>query len=144
MGYAFDRVTKEENELRYFPFLVFNHQLVDQIDANSGAEDAIFIWGNWPVAYWWADRPLVSRFVYDTGLRARWSPEVWRRELVDDLGARPPRYIVISLDGSQPWLVGTNETPEGYLARYPAFTSFISGNYDRVWENPLFWLYEHR
>jgi 4-amino-4-deoxy-L-arabinose transferase-like glycosyltransferase len=144
LGYARGSVTSEENEARYSPFLVYNHELVDYIQANSGGEESFFIWGQWPVAYWWADRPLASRFVYDSGLRATWTPDSWRRELIDSLEANPPRYIVIAHQGPQPWLVGTNEIPEEHLAKYPELDSFINQGYDDVWGNVLFSLYERR
>lgn len=143
-GYAFGRVTKEENEARYIPLLSYNHELADYIKANSGEGESFFIWGYWPVSYWWADRPLVSRFVYDSGLRATWAPEKWRSELIDSLRANPPRYIVIAHSGRQPWLVGTSDTAEEQLTAYPELNTFINQNYDEVWDIELFRLYERK
>jgi len=144
LGYLSGSVTKEENEARYIPLLSYNHELVNYIKANSGEEESFFIWGYWPVAYWWADRPLVSRFIYDSGLRATWAPDSWRRELIDSLEANPPRYIVIAHGGRQPWLVGTSETAEEQLAAYPELNSFINQDYEEVWDIELFKLCERK
>ena len=144
LGYLAGSVTKEENEARYIPLLSYNHELVNYIEANSGEGESFFIWGYWPVAYWWADRPLVSRFVYDSGLRATWAPEKWRRELVDSLKANPPRYVVVAHGGRQPWLVGTSETADEQLAAYPELNTFINQSYGEVWNIELFKLYERK
>jgi hypothetical protein len=88
-------------------------QVTAWLDAHAAPGDAICVWGNSPVLYWDADRPLGCRFVfanYLTGLSPATAtqtdphldtsknivPEAWTM-LDDDLRTRAPAYII---DGS--------------------------------------------
>jgi 4-amino-4-deoxy-L-arabinose transferase-like glycosyltransferase len=143
MSYADGSITRREVEARYSFHLPMNHELVDYVRANSNEEDRLFIWGLWPITYFWLDRPLVDRFVVNSGLRATWAPESWRRELMDDLTADPPRYFAVGRNDVQPWLVGTAQTSEEHLRDgFPELRRFLEQNYRVVLDLPLFIVYE--
>jgi len=142
LGYATGRYTAAENEAHFEPVLSFDRGLLDYINANG--DTSLFIWGNWPVIYWWADQPLVSRFVYDTGLSAKWAPDVWRDELVGDLREQPPRFIAVAGGDRQPWLRGNSKTAAELVDDYPDLRDILAGSYEPVWANDLLRLYERR
>ncbi len=143
VSFADGSLTRREVEARYEPLLSLNHDLVDYVRANGDADDRLFIWGLWPVTYFWLDRPLVDRFVGNHGLRATWAPESWRRELIDDLTAAPPRFFAVARGDNQPWLVGTSETSDKHLRdSFPELRRFLEGQYLLVLDLELFILYE--
>ena len=112
--------------------------------ANGGGDTSLFIWGNWPVIYWWADQPLVSRFVYDTGLSADWAPSRWRDELATDLKADPPHFVAVAGGDRQPWLRGNSNTADELLGDYQGLQGLLAQRYQQAWANDLFRVYERK
>lgn len=143
--YADGSMSRRQVEEDYLPLLSVNHELVDYVKANGAPGDQLFIWGLWPVAYWWLDEPLVDRFVANHGLRATWSPDSWRRELIEDLEANPPRFFAVAYGDNQPWLVGTSQTSDQHLEQsFPELRAFLRESYVPVLDLNLFLLYERR
>jgi 4-amino-4-deoxy-L-arabinose transferase-like glycosyltransferase len=144
LGFATGRVTQADNEGQWGPFLSLDREVLEYVRTNGDGDRSLFIWGNWPVIYWWADQPLVSRFVYDTGLTATWAPEMWRSELVNDLQTRHPHFIAIAHGGVQPWMTGTTKTPEERIDDYPGLKEILDRDYVPVRGNDLFQLLERK
>jgi Dolichyl-phosphate-mannose-protein mannosyltransferase len=144
LGYATGRLSQADNEARWGDFYFYNHQVVDYVKANGNGDNSVFVWGLWPVIYWWNDEPLVSRFIFDTPLSATWAPEEWRRELVNDLQTKSPHFIIVAREGVQPWMTGTSETAEERIQDYPAFRQILADNYWPVYGNVLFEMFERR
>ena len=143
VSYADGTLDRRDVEARYLPLYRTNHQLVDYIRANGGPDDRVFIWGFWPIDFFWLDRPLVDRFVFNSGLRATWAPDSWRRELIDDLTAAPPRFFVVARGDNQPWLSGTTQTSDEHLRdSFPEIQRFLEQGYAPVQDMGLFVLYE--
>lgn len=141
--YADGSLSRREVEMQHHPFLLGNHQLIDYVRANGDDDDQLFVWGFWPIAYFWAERPLVTRFVANNGLRATWTPESWRSEVMDDLRSASPRFLAVAVGDSQPWLVGTTETSDEHLRdSFPELRGFVEDNYVPVQNLDLFILYE--
>jgi len=99
-------------------------QVVAWLDAHGAPDDAICIWGNSPVLYFDADRPLGCRFVfanYLTGLSPATAtqtdpsvdssrnvvPEAWDM-LDDDLRTRAPTFLIDASPGDV-----------GFYGKYP-------------------------
>ena len=132
-----------EVETHYNPLYAQNRQVVDYVRANGEPDDRIFVWGLWPQIYFWLDRPPVDRFIVDSGLRATWAPDSWRRELMDDFMSAPPRYFAVACCDVQPWLVGTTQTSDEHLRdSFPELKLFLENNYKPVFTLDLFLLYE--
>ena len=145
VDYAQGDVSRRQVEASYQPLFQRNHQLVDYIKANGDEDDRLFIWGLWPVAYHWLDRPLHNRFVANHGLRATWAPEEWRQELMEALTADPPRWLAVARGDNQPWLVGTTQTSDEFIREdFPALQRFLDERYRPVQDFDLFVLYELR
>lgn len=142
LGNATGRLTLADNEARWGDFYRFNHEVVDYVKANGNGDNSTFVWGLWPVIYWWVDEPLVSRFIFDTPLTATWAPEMWRTELVDDLQTHQPHFIIVAHNGVQPYMTGTSETAEERIQDYPAFKQILSQHYWPVYGNVLFEVFE--
>ena len=136
-------VSRREAEARSFPHLRDVRRLVDYVEREGEPEDALYVWGFWPVANFWLDRPLASRFVVNNGLRADWAPTSWREALIDDLMANQPGFIAVGRNDVQPWLVGTSETsPEHLRDNFPELLQLLTEEYAFTQEFDLFFLYE--
>jgi hypothetical protein len=108
-------------------------RLAAAIDARTAPADRIFVWGQFPQAYWASDRPPATRFLtagFLTGFGGgRSAQHVGREYAVDgawddfkaDLIAHPPALIV---DAS----VGTSFA----VNRFPEFASYLAAGYQRV------------
>ena len=115
------------------------------VDARTGANDHIFVWGQFPEVYWASDRRPATRFLtsgFLTGFGGgRSAQHVGRQYAVDgawdeftaDLNLHPPALIV---DAS----VGTSFS----IDRFPEFASYVAANYVRVEEVDGVVLYAHR
>jgi len=146
-GYLIDResgeITQAEIDAVYSPPLVFNHELVDYVVANSEDDEGFVIWGTWPQALLWADRPSPTNFITSPAVRSDWAPDKWREEYVEDLRSDPPRFFAVADYDFQPWLTGTDHSSrEDFCDHYPELRAFIESNYEPVYENPVFILYE--
>jgi len=108
-------------------------EIASSIDAHSAPSDRIFVWGQFPQAYWASDRRPATRFLnagFLTGFGGGRSAEHVGREYAvsgawddfeSDLAANPPALIV---DAS----VDTSFAVE----RFPEFASYLDANYTRV------------
>ncbi|MEX1255361.1 MAG: glycosyltransferase family 39 protein [Dehalococcoidia bacterium] len=142
-SYADGSLSRRDVEAHYYPLYAPNHEIVDYARERGDDDDLLFVWGVWPQTYFWLDRPLVSPFIVNSGLRATWSPQSWRDELMEDLEATPPRFFAVARGDNQPWLTGTTQTSDEYLRDdFPALSGFIEDGYTPVLDNGLFLLYE--
>jgi hypothetical protein len=142
-SYADGSLSRRQVEVHYYPLYAQNHEIVDYARERGGAGDLLFVWGVWPQTYFWLDRPLVSSFIVNSGLRATWSPPAWRDELMEDLQATPPRFFAVARGDNQPWLTGTSQTSDRYLwDEFPELRRYLESGYDQVLDNGLFVLYE--
>jgi hypothetical protein len=77
--------------------------------------------------YYLADRPNPTRFINDPPLslpnRYR---ERWRQEVMADLTADPPVYIVVAMDDATSFEADTSEEQ---LPNFPAFAAFLAAHY---------------
>jgi len=161
IGYIDGSYTSAENEAQFGSYFALLREAVDYmqtrqcptapkvngaVDSNDLSEgvnrSAFFVWGNWPILYWWREVSLPNRFVYDTPLTTEWAPEKWRNELVDSLERMPPTYILVAGGGPQPWLTGTTANAAENLEQYPRLLALIENRYVFVWGNDLFRIYE--
>lgn len=141
--YVDGSMSRREVEAQYHPLYRQNHQLVDYIRAHSDEDDRVFVWGLWPQVYFWLDRPLLDRFLVNSGLRATWAPDSWRRELIEDLTVSPPRFFAVAYGDNQPWLVGNSQTSDQHLDEsFPELRAFLLASYVPVLDLGLFVLYE--
>jgi len=136
-------MSRRDVEAHYHPLYTQNHQLVDYVRTHSEEDDRVFVWGLWPQVYFWLDRPLLDRFLVNSGLRATWAPDSWRNELMEDLTASPPRFFAVAYGDNQPWLVGTSQTSDQHLDEsFPELRDFLLASYVPVLDLDLFVLYE--
>ncbi len=143
LNYADGSLSRREVEVHYNPLLLQNHAIVDYMRTNGEDDDTVFIWGFWPVVYYWAEQEPADRFIANHGLRSTWSPASWREELMDDLRTAPPRFVAVARGDNQPWLTGTTQTSDEYLREdFRDLNRFIEEGYTPVLEKALFVLYE--
>ena len=142
-SYADGSLSRRDVEVHYYPLYAPNHEIVDYAREHGEANDLLFVWGVWPQTFFWLDRPLVSPFIVNSGLRATWSPDSWRDELMEDLRATPPRFFAVARGDNQPWLTGTTQTSDRYLwDEFPELRRYLESGYSQVLDNGLFVLYE--
>jgi hypothetical protein len=115
------------------------------IDARTAPADRIFVWGQFPEAYWASDRRPATRFLtsgfltgFGGGRSAQHVGEQFAVEgawddFESDLASHPPAVIV---DAS----VGTSFA----LDRFPRFAAYVSANYLRAQDVDGMVLYVHR
>ena len=68
------------------------------INKNSAPTDSILVWSFEPLIYFLAKRNAPTRFLFNSPLIAEFNAKKnqWRRELINDLTATPPQYIIVS------------------------------------------------
>jgi 4-amino-4-deoxy-L-arabinose transferase-like glycosyltransferase len=136
-------LTQREVENAYLSQLMLTRDVSDYVQGNNTTGEGFYVWGFWPALYLQADRDPPSRFITNAGLRASWTPEAWRLELMEDLTEERPRFIAIAAGDNQPWLVGTTETSaEHFCHSFPELRRFVDENYEPVLSNDLFVLYD--
>ncbi len=106
-------------------------KLINYLKANSSPKDEVYIWGTAPLVYFLAQRQCPSRFVSNLGVISTWVPNRWRQELVRDLKAKRPRYIVVARHDPIPMVSRIYKDSEQYLwSDYPALAALIRNQYE--------------
>lgn len=108
---------------------------------NSAPDDTIFIWAFEPAIYYLAGRDSASRFIYNFPLYGRFAWDAFREEVVGELAASPPRYILVARDDAQPHVTGTDQDSRAALEEFPALKSFIDTHYTHEHDIAQFLIY---
>jgi hypothetical protein len=118
--------------------------VIDYLRHNSTSQDRVFIWGSEPLIYFLAQRNPPTRFVSNLLVVSRWTPPVWRQELIRSLEASPPQYIVVVRKDPAPLVTLTFLDSEAYLQRrFPALLEFLTGGYKKVDDYREFAIFRH-
>lgn len=102
--------------------------LADYLVPRTHKDDYVYIWGSEPMVYFLADRKCPTRFGWNFGLVWAYflKPELWTRyktELMDNLHARDPAYVVIANhDRNQVMPLTSLE----FLRHFPEFQEFLN------------------
>ncbi len=107
-------------------------QVASFLKSHTSPHTPIFIWGFEPVIYFLADRPPASRFISQHPLVTPWSPPAWRQELIRDLTARPPAYVLVVHDDVMPWMTMRPYDSATELAYYPELAGLLNSSYRPV------------
>jgi hypothetical protein len=114
------RLDKFEDQLRVIEFL----------KSHSTANDQVLVWGTAPLINFLSERKSPTRFVSNLGLVSPWGPPQWRAELVRDLEAHSPTFIVVARRDAIPSVSQSYLDSEQFLATYSGLQGLISTRYE--------------
>ena len=97
--------------------------------ARLGPEETAFIWGFEPMIYDMAERRPATRFIYDVPQRVAWYRDEARATLMSDLGAHPPKAIVVEHRDVFPAVTGDAIDSADTLQKFPALASLLHEKY---------------
>jgi hypothetical protein len=118
--------------------------VIHYLDGHSTPQDGVFVWGSEPLIYFLAHRNPPTRFVSNLGLISLWTPPAWRLELIRNLEAAPPKYIVVGREDCVPMISFNFLDSAGYLQqRFPELLAFVTGRYQKVDDFREFVIYHH-
>jgi Dolichyl-phosphate-mannose-protein mannosyltransferase len=107
-------------------------QVVKFLKNHSAPGDRVFVWGTAPLVYFLSGRECPSRYVSNLGLVSDWAPAAWRKQLVQTLQNKRPRFIVVERRDAIPAVSGTTLDSLEYLVRYPALARLLRNHYERT------------
>jgi hypothetical protein len=117
-------------------------RVIDYLNQYAEPSDGVYVWSfNCQIYYLTGHQPP-TRFVSNLGIISLWSPPRWRVELMRDLRASRPRFIIVARGDQLPVLTYVNLDSEGYLKTFPEFGSFITNNYKAAADFDSFVVYE--
>lgn len=126
----------------YLEHLKSQLQTVGYLKQNLKPGEGVFLWGAHSLIYYLSDSRPPTRFVSNLGLVSTWSPPAWREELVRDLEASPPRFIVVARGDELPSITYTQLDSEQYLRIFPRLDGFIHDNYRAAADFDSFVIYQ--
>jgi hypothetical protein len=91
--------------------------------------EGVFIWGFEPLVYVLAERRPPTRFHFAVPLVSPGTPDSWRRELLRDLTARPPRLFLVLRNDAIPWASGRADDSEAQLRQFTELHRFLQRHY---------------
>lgn len=141
-----DRDTFYRNYPWARPISHFDGQMhvIRYLREKSTPQDGVFVWGSEPLIYFLAQRHPPTRFVSNLGLISLWTPPAWRVEMMRDLDAAPPKYIVVASEDWVPMISFNFLDSAGYLQqRFPALLNYVTSNYQKVDDHQNFVIYRH-
>ena len=92
----------------------------------------LFVWGFEPGAYFSSGCRPASRFLYNFLLFERYRQLGGREELLQDLRAAPPDYVVIAQNDRLPWVTGSDNDSFSELSTFPGLRSLLDQSYEHV------------
>jgi hypothetical protein len=102
-------------------------ETADYLAARTGEDESIFVWGHYAVVYYLADRPNPTRFIIDPPLSLPHGRQAeWRQEVMVDLTAELPAYVVVATDDTTDFEL---QTSEEQLSNFPALADFMASQY---------------
>jgi len=112
-----------------FEYLGAELQVVDYLRKNAQPCDGLYVWGTRGVIYYLTGHIPPTRFHANLGLMSPWCPHSWRQELMRDLRAAKPRFIIVARHDALPIITYVNLDSETFLKRFPELDTFITQNY---------------
>jgi hypothetical protein len=103
-------------------------QVARYLRERTTRDDYVFVWGHYAAVYYLADRRNPTRFGMDPPLSLDHPKQrEWQQECIEDLKARPPRYVVVATaDAITPL---ESETSKQQLAYFPEFAALLETEY---------------
>jgi hypothetical protein len=133
----------------YYPQLALEKlseqlRVIDFVKHNSDPEDTVYVWGMAPLVNFLTARRSPSRFFYNYPLISTWGLQAWRRELVQTLESKRPRYIVVERNDGNPLFTNNIMTSEQYLRllQYPGLSNLLRDRYKPAVNYSDFEIYE--
>lgn len=97
---------------------------------HTGPEDRVFVWGFEPTIQFVAQRDTVSRFLYNYPFAAVWAGEArYGAELLAELRASPPRYIVVGSRDATPYVTGNRLDSRALFLAFEELRLFVEDGY---------------
>ncbi len=123
------RPAQRDGALLATPGYIAEQQVAGYIRARTSPADSMYVWGFDPMLYLLAGRAPANRFLFPYPMMSAWAPRRWQDELVDDLRARRPAYIVLLREYPEYWIVGHEIGDVEFIERYPALQQFLDQDY---------------
>jgi len=105
------------------------HAAAQHIAASTRASDPLFVWGFETTIYFLAERPPASRFLYNHMLYGQWAWPELREQLMQDLAAHPPAYIVVASGDALPLVTGSTQDSATALQGFDELRTLIDTEY---------------
>lgn len=115
-----------------------------EVRQRTSSQDTIFVWGFEPAIYWFSERAPSSRFIYNVAQRSEWQKDYARRELMQDLKAKPPKMFVVQYHDVFPSVTGHALDSRDELPGFPELNAFLENGYEFVKRIEDFDLYQRK
>jgi 4-amino-4-deoxy-L-arabinose transferase-like glycosyltransferase len=116
--------------------------LGERIRACTRPDEPIFVWGNAPVIYLYAQRPCASRFIISYGLATPWAGLDYRAQFLRELRERPPRFFVLLRDLPPSPCSGRDLSSFEAFDRFAELKAIVHSEFRRESETSDYILYE--
>ncbi len=104
-------------------------EVSDWLKLNSDKEDYIYIWGFEPTIYFLSDRECCSKYISNVPQTAIFAPEIYKKELIEELSANKPKYFIVVKNDIFPWTTGRTDDSKAILKNNTELCSFLNINY---------------
>lgn len=112
--------------------LAADRDVADWLKARGGATEKVFVWGFEPAIYWFLERPLASRFIYDVPQRVGWEHERARAELLRELQSSTPTWFVVQHHDYFRFVTGNEFDSRAALDHDPELSKWLNGSYTAI------------
>lgn len=107
-----------------------NRRVAELLRRHVPVGRGVFVWGFEPVIYDFAERPAVSRFIYNVPQRVDWASEWSRAELMDAIRRGRPAAIVVAHNDLLPMVTGDYIDSAHALEGFGPLATFIYEGYE--------------
>lgn len=104
-------------------------EVADFIAKNTSSDEEIYIWGFEPIIYVLAKRSCISRFIYNVPLYCVWAIPEHKREFLEAVRKKRPKYFVVVKNDAIPWVTGLPYDSKKAFEDFVELKKIIRGKY---------------
>jgi hypothetical protein len=99
------------------------------IKGQTGPNDSVLVWGFEPAIYWFAQRKLATRFIYNVAQRTAWQRPIAQQRFMADIRNSNPLVVVVQHADIFPSVTGGTGDSAAALADFPEFAQWLQSQY---------------
>lgn len=100
-----------------------------RVEALTAPGDHVFIWAFDPIINFLANRPTVSRFLYNYPFSVAWGDPAYEAELLGALTKNPPALIIVGSKDATPHVTGNDADSAMLFQAFTALRNFVEADY---------------
>ena len=117
-------------------------QIADHLQALMKADDKVFVWGNSVGIFYFLEKYPTTICLTNTPFITSWTPETWKKTMIEQLRADPPRFFIAEFGDEREYISGSKKDSWQHLLEWDELRNFVETKYKMKEELGHFKIFE--